>query len=101
MLACLVASEVLLGAVRPMFNIAQISMRQAIIPADAMGRVNATIGFALWSLTPIGALSGGYLGEAIGLRPTLFLAGTGVLLATAWLALSNLPGLRHLESDDE
>ena len=95
--AVLVASEVLLGAMRPMFNIAQISLRQAIIPADAMGRVNATIGFVLWGLTPLGALAGGYLGEAIGLRLTLAIAGAGVLLATGWLALSELPTQRHLD----
>lgn len=94
----LVVSEVLLGAARPIFNIAQISLRQSIIPAEAMGRVNATIGFVLWSLTPLGALAGGYLGEAVGLRPTLAVAATGVLLATGWALFSQLRIQRTLES---
>ena len=58
----LICSEFLLGMMRALFNVTQISLRQAITPPDWQGRVNASIGFLLWVLTPLGALAGGYLG---------------------------------------
>ena len=81
--ALLGVSEFLLGAMRAIFNITQISLRQAVIETAYQGRVNATIAFLLWAFTPIGALAGGYLGDAIGLNATLWLAASGVLAATA------------------
>jgi predicted MFS family arabinose efflux permease len=81
-IACLMLSELLLGAMRSIFNITQISLRQAITPAEVQGRVNASIGFLLWALTPLGALAGGFLGAAIGIRPTLWIAASGVLGST-------------------
>lgn len=79
----LAISELVLGAVRAVFNITQISLRQSVTEAAYQGRVNATIGFLLWAFTPIGALAGGYLGNSLGLNATLWLAGGGVLASTA------------------
>jgi hypothetical protein len=83
--AWLIASELLLGFGRSLFNITQISLRQTIIPDEAMGRVNASIGFVLWAFTPLGALAAGALSGWLGIRGTLWVAAAGVLLATAWL----------------
>ncbi|MEM7246213.1 MAG: MFS transporter [Acidobacteriota bacterium] len=95
-LTLLFLSELVLGMARACFNINQISLRQAAAPTEYLGRVNATIGFLYWGFAPLGALAGGYLGDLIGVRPTLFLAATGVLLATvlAW----PLRSLRELGS---
>lgn len=81
--ACLALSEFVLGAMRAIFNITQISLRQTVTEHAYQGRVNATIAVLLWAFTPLGALAGGYLGEAIGLNATLWLAGSGVLASTA------------------
>lgn len=81
----LAVSELLLGCARSVFNITQISLRQSIIPATMMGRVNASIGFVLWAFTPLGALAAGFLAGWTSMRSTLWVAATGVLLATAWL----------------
>ncbi|MEM8883651.1 MAG: MFS transporter [Planctomycetota bacterium] len=78
----LAVSECLLGAVRALFNITQISLRQRVIDPNWQGRVNASIGFLLWAFTPLGALAGGYLASAIGTRNTLWIAATGVMAAT-------------------
>ena len=78
----LALSEFLLGTMRAVFNIAQISLRQTVTEAAYQGRVNATVAFLLWVFTPLGALAGGYLGDAIGLNATLWLAGSGVLAST-------------------
>lgn len=95
-IACLVLSELLLGAMRAIFNITQISLRQAITPMEVQGSVNASIGFLLWALTPLGALAGGTLGAAIGVRPTLWIAASGVLLSTLLALVSDLRGTRSV-----
>ena len=84
----LATGQFLLGIARPIFNISQLSLRQAITPDRLQGRVNATMRFIMWGVTPAGALVGGLLGSAIGLRETLLVAGIGVLLAFAWVAAS-------------
>ena len=70
------------------FNIGQVSLRQAVTPVHLQGRMNATMHFITWGIVPVGSLLGGWLGETIGLRSTLFLAALGELLAAGWLFLS-------------
>lgn len=94
--AVLALSEFLLGAMRAIFNIVQLSLRQTVIEGAYQGRVNATIAFVLWAFTPIGALAGGYLGDAIGLNATLWLAGAGVLAATGIAYFSALRTTRTM-----
>jgi predicted MFS family arabinose efflux permease len=97
--AMLMCSQFLLGAVRATFNVTQLSLRQTVIPASTMGRVNATISFILWGFTPLGALAGGYLGEHLGVRPTLWIAASGVLLSTGFVLFSRLRSQMTLEFD--
>ena len=56
------------------YNVAQVSLRQALTPPRLLGRMNATMRFLVWGTVPIGALIGGALGTTIGLRPTLWIA---------------------------
>jgi MFS family permease len=91
----LAGGEFLLGVARTLFNITQLSLRQAITPDRLQGRVNATMRFMMWGVTPVGALVGGLLGTALGVRPTLLLAAIGVLLATVWVAVSPVARLRE------
>jgi MFS family permease len=65
------------------FNITQISLRQAITPDRLQGRMNAVMRFVLWGAIPLGALLGGVLATTIGLRATLWVSGAGV--AVSWL----------------
>jgi MFS family permease len=78
----------------PIYNINQVSLRQAITPAAVRGRVNATMRFLVWGTMPIGALMGGLLGEGIGVRPTIALAACGMLVASLWVAASPVRKLR-------
>lgn len=91
----LAAGEFLLGLARPIFNITQLSLRQGITRDRLQGRVNATMRFLMWGVTPVGALTGGLLGTVIGLRPALLVASIGVLLAFAWVAFSPVRQLRE------
>jgi hypothetical protein len=39
----------------------------------------------VWGTMPLGSLTGGLLGTAVGLRPTLVIAGLGGLLSVLWV----------------
>jgi MFS family permease len=90
----LVIGQFLIGFATTMYNINQISLRQAITPERLLGRMNASMRFLVWGTIPIGALIGGGLGQLIGLRPTLGLGGIGVLLSFLWVFFSPLRTLR-------
>ncbi len=93
--AMLVAALVLGGMGNAIYNINQVSLRQTITPDRLQGRMNATMRFLVWGTLPIGSLLGGWLGEAIGLRPTLFLGAAGMLGASGWVAFSPVRHLRE------
>jgi MFS family permease len=78
------------------YNIAQVSFRQALCPPGLLGRMNASMRFLVWGTMPIGAVIGGVLGETVGVRTTLLVAAIGGALA--WLPpfLSPLRTLREL-----
>ncbi len=52
-------------------------------------------------LIPVGALLGGVLGEIIGLRPTLFLAAGGELVAVLFILLSAVWSMRDLPTPSD
>jgi MFS family permease len=88
-----VASMLLFGLGTTVANVNLISLIQAVTPPRLLARTIATIRFVTWGAMPVGALSGGALGQRFGLRGTLFGAMVGVLLASAWVLFSRL---RHL-----
>jgi MFS family permease len=94
----LIVAQLLVVIGIPIYNINQISLRQAIAPDGMRGRVNATMRFLVWGTMPIGSLLGGVLGEALDLRPTIALAAVGMLLASGWVAASPVRNLRSAPS---
>lgn len=54
------------------FNIPSVSYRQRVTPDALLGRVNSTFRLVGWGTMPLGALLGGLLGEAVGVR-TVFI----------------------------
>jgi MFS family permease len=80
-------------------NVHVVSLRQASTPDDLLGRMNASYRFFTYGAIPIGALIGGFLGEALGLRETLFVGSGGLLLALLWIVASDVPSLRELPSE--
>ncbi len=91
----LVLSTFLFSAILPIYNINQVSLRQAITPDRVQGRMNATIRTFVWGTLPIGSLIGGFLGDAIGLLGTLLVAGSIRLLAAGWLLAAPVRTLRE------
>lgn len=76
--------------------VVQVSLQQSLCPDHLLGRMNATINFLYWGAAPLGSLAAGVVAEMIGLRPTLWLAAVGMLLAAGWLIVSPLPTMHHL-----
>jgi MFS family permease len=90
----LMLSQFVGGIMGPVYNVNQVSLRQAITPDRLQGRMNASVRFLVWGTIPIGALLGGALGEAFGLWPTLMAMSTCSVLATFWVAFSPVRALR-------
>ncbi len=80
------------------YNIGQVSYRQAICPDHLLGRMNASIRWVVWGVTPLGALAGGGLGSWLGIVPTLWISLAGSVLGMLWVLLSPLRAMRDLPS---
>lgn len=80
------------GAV--VYNVNQVSFRQALCPPELLGRMNATMRFLVWGSMPVGGTLGAVIGSHIGLRTTLWIAAAGALSSTGWLLASPLRTLR-------
>ena len=97
----LVASGLLVGFGVVVYNVNQVSFRQAITPERMQGRMNATMRFIVWGTIPIGSLVGGALGTTIGLLPTIWIGAIGGLLAILPLVLSPVRTLRSMPASPE
>ncbi len=95
------AGSVVIGVTLVVYNITQVSFRQLLCPERLLGRMNATIRFAVWGTIPIGSLLGGILGATIGLRPTLWVAVGGTALSFLPIFFSPLRTMRELPTSYE
>ena len=80
----------------PVHNVNDRSLRQATAPDHLLGRVNAAIHLLYQGALPLGALTGGAVAQAIGVRQTLLIGALGFLLSTFWLVFSPVRRLREL-----
>jgi MFS family permease len=93
--ALLIVAQFCFGLGLTMYNIGQVSLRQAVTPDALQGRMNGTMYVIAMGSVPLGGLLGGALGEMIGLRATLVVAAVGEIVAVAWLVFSPLRSLRE------
>ncbi|HEY6748901.1 MAG TPA: MFS transporter [Mycobacteriales bacterium] len=101
LLVLVAALSVVTGVTIVVYNVTQVSFRQLLCPERLLGRMNATIRFAVWGTIPIGSLLGGILGSTIGLRPTLWVAVGGTALAFLPIFFSPLRTMRELPTSSE
>jgi len=64
-----------------MWNVVTVSLRQRIVPGHLLGRVNSVYRMLGWGLMPAGALAGGFVAHAAGLRAPYIVAGLLCLLS--------------------
>ncbi|MFI6028309.1 MFS transporter [Amycolatopsis magusensis] len=95
-IAFVVIGLVLFGYGVIVYNVAQVSYRQAICPDRLLGRMNASVRFVVWGVLPLGSMLGGVLGEVVGIRNTLWVAGALEALAVLWVVTSPLRRLRDI-----
>lgn len=93
----LVVSQISVNLTTQIFLVNHLTLLQTITPSAIQGRVVATI----WSLglvpAPLGALLGGVLGSAVGLRPTLLVAAMiGGMVPILLILFSPIPRLRTM-----
>ncbi|MFJ8623897.1 MFS transporter [Kitasatospora sp. NPDC093550] len=84
------------GLCAAVFNVNQVSLRQAVTPAELRGRMTATLRFVVWGVIPLGTFLGGALAGPLGLRGVLWLAGAGAVLAGLPLLAPAVRALREL-----
>jgi MFS family permease len=83
------------------YNVAQVSYRQAVCPPELMGRMNAAVRWIVWGTIPLGGLLGGVLGSVLGVRPSLVVAVIGSWAAGLWVLFSPLRRMRDVPPPPE
>lgn len=64
------------GFATTLWNVVTVSMRQRMVPARLLGRVNSVYRMLGWGLLPVGAITGGLIAHVFGLRAPFPLAGS-------------------------
>ena len=95
-MACLVISQFLGDAFGVVPLILAASLRQILLPQSLLGRVGATFRTVGGGTAVVGALAGGMLGQALGLRTTLLLAIAGLMIGPLMGALSPLRAVKAM-----
>jgi len=83
------------------YNINQVSLRQAIVPIRLQGRMNATMRFLVWGTIPLGGLAGGLLATLLGVRSAVGIVVLGGCLAFLWVLLSPVRSLKEIPESME
>jgi predicted MFS family arabinose efflux permease len=89
------------GMSQVIYNVAQISLRQAITPPEMQSRMNATMRFIVWGTIPIGSVLGGALATVVPVRVALVLAAVASFASVVPLLVSPLRSLRDMPEGDE
>ena len=71
-----------------MWNVNTITMRQALTPMRVLARMNATYRMLLFGALPVGAMIGGLLGSALGLRSAMVISVIGLTTPVLWIFFS-------------
>jgi MFS family permease len=92
--AAVAVGEFFFGLGLTLYSVAQTSLRQALVPDELMGRVSAVLRVLAAAAVPLGALAGGLLGQAVGLRSTIAVAASLEAATALWVWRSPLWSLR-------
>lgn len=82
------------------YNVSQVSLRQAITQEHFLGRMNATMRFLVWGTIPIGSLIGAGLSEVVGVRTTIWISAILGLFAFLPVFFSRVRSIRTIPTED-
>jgi MFS family permease len=83
-LAVLLANEVVVGVAIMLFDVNTGALVLSEVPRDMLARINASLSTVTQGVKALGALAGGALGTAYGLRPALWVSAVGALTTVLW-----------------
>jgi MFS family permease len=95
-LALLIPAFVIGGLSNVIYNVTQVSLRQAITPQRIQGRMNSVMRFIVWGTIPLGSILGGVLASTIGLKETLIFSGLGTCLPFLPVLFSPVRGIKEM-----
>jgi MFS family permease len=84
------------GMSSTIYNITQVSLRQAITPERLQGRMNASMRWIVWGTIPLGGLFGGALATAYGLRSALWVGAIGGAFTFLPVLLSGVRSIKEM-----
>jgi MFS family permease len=87
-IALLIGQQLIGDTAVTVFDVTEVSMRQARVSDRQLGRVNATVRVVMVMAQLFGTVFGGLVGEALGLRTAAFLAPAFALVGAVGLYLS-------------
>ena len=76
------------GASISAFNVNAITLRQVVTPTRLLARMNATYRMLIWGAAPVGAVAGGLLGSAVGLRAAVLISLIAMTSPILWIFFS-------------
>lgn len=82
------------------YNVSQVSLRQAITPEHFLGRMNATMRFLVWGTIPIGSLIGAALSEIVGVTTTVWISAILATFTFLPVFLSSVRRVRVIPTGD-
>jgi MFS family permease len=98
-LSLLIGGEFLSGIGVMLLDVNSNSLSVLLTPHRLRARVVGVHRTVNYGVRPIGALLGGVLGSAIGLRPTLWIGAIGGMLAVLWLIPSPILQVREVAEE--
>jgi len=99
--AMLIGNQLVADTAATVFEVTEVSIRQARVVERQLGRVNATIHVAMALAELMGIVLGGVLAETLGLRPALLVAPAFTALGGWVLLRSPVRRLRSLDDGAE
>jgi MFS family permease len=95
-LAVLIPAFIVGGLSNVIYNVTQLSLRQAITPERLQGRMNSVMLFIVWGTIPLGSIIGGVLASTIGVKETLIISGIGCFMPFLPVLFSPVRGIKEM-----
>jgi MFS family permease len=100
-LGILFVSEFLSGVGVMILDINASAFQTALTPDRLRARATGAFRFVNYGVRPLGALLGGALGSAMGLRPALWISSIAALAGILWMLPSPIPRMHELPETPE